>query len=164
MSDEYGTLKAFLAVVATWAAIFFGVWATPLDFNWKVNVDIWNTVLFAGGGLAYFDYKDKIPIGKEGRIKIWFWFGIVMTFLQAVMAFILNVAVWETVEIEGHLVVTYENMVSFLFGIMGTLLIVFVVYRVKNREKYMEQRRRIGAERQARLEAAAKLSRVNGIP
>lgn len=139
MPDEYRDATLFLAIVATWGLFACGIWATPLDNNGKIAFDIFSAILFGGGSIVYFDYKGKIPIGQNKRAQIWFWFSIGVELLQAVSAFGINIVLWEVVEINGYEVVTYGNLACLLFGIMGVLVLVYVAYLIKNREKYIKR-------------------------
>jgi hypothetical protein len=143
MPEEYGTLNAVLGVFVGWGVIFFGIWVMPLSIDQKIFVDLANTIIFIGLGLIYFDFKGKIPLGKEMRIRIWFWFMVFMELFQGASAFLVTIATWEVVVINGYQVVTYENLASLLFSIIGTSVILYVVYLIKNREKYMEKRRKV---------------------
>jgi hypothetical protein len=137
MPDDYGTLNTILAIIGAWGVIFFGVWATPLSIQQKYIVDFGNTFLFIMFGIMYFDFKGKIPIGKEMRRRIWFWFGVGVELFQGATMFLVTIATWKVVVISGYEVVTYDNLISLLFSIMGVLVIVYAAYRIKNREEIM---------------------------
>jgi hypothetical protein len=139
MADGYGGLKIFLELFVAWGVIFFGIWAIPIDNSWRIKIDIVNTVLFVAIPIMYLDFKGKIPIAEKTRKKITFWSMIVFELFQAVIAFWLNIILWDTVEINGIQVVTYDNLATFLFGIAGVCVIVFVIWRIKNYEKFMEK-------------------------
>lgn len=144
MPDEYGTLNAVLGVFVGWGVIFFGIWAMPLSIDQKISIDLGNTIIFIALGLMYFDFKGKIPIGKEMRIRIWFWFVVLIELVQGATAFLVTIATWEVVVINGYQVVTYEDLASLLFSVVGISVIAYVVYMIKNKKKYMERRRKLG--------------------
>ena len=142
MPDEHGDLQAVGLFVLIWVTSFLGVWATPFDYTLKVNWDIGTTILVISFAIMYFDFKGKIPIGEEMRVKIWFWLTNAFIMFFAGLSFFLNVVFWEPKTINGIEVVTYENLATFLYGIMGVSLIIYLVYRIKNKEKVMAKRAR----------------------
>jgi hypothetical protein len=141
MTDEYGEILVVLGFVSVWGLVFFGIWTIPISDYSRIVVDEAVTIFIPAFGIMYFDYKGKIPIGAEMRQKIWFWFFVGLELLQALVAFSLTITTWEVVEIEGHQVITYEDLVSLLFSIGGILVIVYVIYMIRNRQSYMKRER-----------------------
>jgi len=139
MSNGNGTVNTIVNIFVGWGVIFFGVWVLPIDINAKIFVDVMNTFLFIFLAITYFDYKGKIPIGKETRLQIRFWFSIIIEIVQAITAFIMTIATWEVVTINDVQVITYENIVSLIFSIMGIAVILFVIHMIMNKSKYIER-------------------------
>ena len=137
MPDEYKDITLLLEIIGLWGLFAVGIWGTPLNTDGKIAFDIFSAFFVGALAIMYFDYKGKIPIGAKKRAEIWFWFSVFMQLLQAGIAFVLNIVFWEYVTIEGHEVVTYQNLVALLFGGMGFAVLIYVIYIIKNREKYI---------------------------
>ncbi len=136
-TEEHGTLQAFGVIFAMWVGVFFGVWVLPIAENTKILLDVLSSVGFVIFGLLYFMVKGKIPFPrKELMERVIFWLGIISCMLQAMGMFALNVILWEVVEINGILVVTYIDLISLIFGIMGVSVIAFMIWYIFNRNPY----------------------------
>lgn len=137
VADEYKDITLLIEIIGLWGLFAIGIWSTPLDTNGKINFDIFTALLAGALAIAYFDYKGKIPIGAKKRAEIWFWFSVFMELLQAGVAFVLNIVLWEYVTIEGHEVVTYQDLASLMFGGIGVVVVIHAAYLINNREKYI---------------------------
>ena len=146
MPDEHGTLQAFGVIFACWGLPFFGVWAIPIAENLKIFFDIYVSVFFAMFGFFYFMYKGKIPTPKKETFeKITFWLSLPVLFIQTIMAFVLNVIFWEVVTINDIYVVTYIDLFSLIYGIMGIGSIIFTYRFIKKRNPYKKKTPNIAA-------------------
>ena len=87
-------------------------------------------------------YKEIIPLPNPDLLKrVQFWLSLVSLFLQSGTAFFINVITWEVVKINDVAVVTYENLISLFYGIMGCIIIIFVGWYVKNRNPYKKRQK-----------------------
>lgn len=74
---------------------------------------------------------------KHLQSKAFFWFGIFLEFYQTGTAFLLTVVTWNVYSIEGVEVVTYNNSLSLLFSVIGIVVILYTLNRIKNKKKYV---------------------------
>ncbi len=137
MADKHSGINTIIAFIILWATTFGLVWAIPpLSDSTKWFIDEFVTIVIPMFAIIYFDYKGEIPIGKETRQKIWFGICCGLTLVIAFSTFIMTAATWEYVEIEGHQVITYLNMISLTPSIIGVGTIFYVFNLIKNRKNY----------------------------
>jgi hypothetical protein len=140
MADEFGGIGAILGFAAIWVGVFFGIWAIPpLSEATRWFVDEAVTILIPAFAIMYFDYKGKIPIGKETRKKIWFGISCGMLLFISFTTFIMTAGTWEYVEIDGHQIMTYEDMASLSFSVIGVITIIYVAHMIRNRDKFLKK-------------------------
>jgi len=134
MAEEHGTLDSFGVIFLCWAAVFFGVWVFPLDVLLKVVLDILSSAAFVLFGVVYFVSKGKIPTPSEEMWqKIKFWYDILFFCFFAGVFFWLNYVAWEFKTINDVQVVTYSDLASLICGAFGVLLVIYTIWRIKNR-------------------------------
>lgn len=140
MSDEHGTLQAFGVIFACWGVPFFGIWAIPIADNIRIFFDIFDSIFFVMLGLFYFMYKGIIPFPKKRSLeKITFWLSLIAILLQAFGAFALNYITWEVEIINGVYVVTYLDLFSLIYGVMGIGTLIFMYRYIKKRNPYQKK-------------------------
>jgi len=140
MSEKHGTLEAFGVIFACWAAVFFGVWMLPLPDFVRIYFDGFSTILFAIFGVSYFMLKGIIPFPKpESWRKANFFLDITIYLLMATISFSLNYITWEFTTVNGVQVVTYNNLISLIYGILGVVVIIFTIRYIRNRNPYKKR-------------------------
>lgn len=82
-------------------------------------------------------YKGILPTPKKETFKkITFWLSLLVLFGQTIVAFALNVFFWEVVVINEVYVVTYIDLYSLVYGIMGIIALIFTYRFIKKRNPY----------------------------
>ena len=133
---KHETLHAFAEIFLCWCAIFFGIWAMPIDLIGKILIDIFTTAGFTVLGIAYFSYKQIIHVNIPFR-KVLFWSGVVIGLLQIGIGFFLTIAFWQVTTINGEGVITYNNVIASGFSVVSIAVIWYVIHLIRNRNEYM---------------------------
>ena len=149
MPEEHGTLQAVGVFFACWAVVFFGVWVLPIDLIIKIVLDVATSIAVVLFGYSYFALKGKLPSpSRETSEKATFVLGIISVCLEVGASFAIAVLNWEVVTVNDVLVVTYRDLASFIFGLMGVCIIVFGIWWAwKNnpyRNKHVESKLKEG--------------------
>jgi NADH:ubiquinone oxidoreductase subunit K len=134
MSVEHGTLEAFGVIFVGWATVFFGIWAMPISLTYQIAIDIFSSIAFIIFGAAYFSHKQIIHVRKQ---RVLFWFGVCFASLFAGMNFGITMVTWETISINDVPVVTYRNVFSLMFSVVGIVEVLIALWLIR-----MDYRRR----------------------
>jgi amino acid transporter len=137
-----------LAFFAAWGVIFFGIWQVSIlsDFH-KLLIDIVWTIVFVSVSISYA-YLNRIkPKLKQTMLRFrminiepWvFWTFVVFGFITSFLGFELTRETWEVFAVSDVPVITYNNLISLSFSIMGGYIIVFLINRIVQRRKKQKE-------------------------
>jgi hypothetical protein len=140
------------AFFAAWGVVFFGVWQVYVmpDF-YKVVADAVDSVVFVFIGISY-GYWNRLKPKLENTVfrfktinfePLIFWGVIALSFLFAGLGFLLTIGTWQEFTVSEIPVVTYSNLVSLSFSIMGTYLIVFTIRQISARKTEKRKKKSI---------------------
>jgi len=140
MPDDHGAMNTILEFALLGVTIFFAIWGVPISNSSRFLVDEADSIIVPAFAIMYFDYKGMIPLGKKTRQKIWFWFTTGLFAVIALGTFLMTAGTWQVAQVGGYQVITYDDMVSLTFSVMGILMIVYIIHMIRNREQYMKKR------------------------
>jgi hypothetical protein len=141
-----------------WSAIFLVVSAVPeIPQFWRIAIYVIDTLTFTVIGARdwqskghhrlsldfLFRSKTKSRLSKAVLSKIIFWLLIYIESLEAFVALFLSVVTWEIYSVNGVAVVTYGNLRSILSGLIGALLIIYLIYQIRKRKKWIAEKEQV---------------------